>query len=239
MKANYRRADGFTLVELLVVIVIIAALAGLSAPVILKQRKAADRTEALNNIKQVGMMLFEFDNEYGNFPDNETAQDVKDATGTELTFGGNFSNDYFRQMLAGGGGKSEKPFWCKTLQSPKKADDEFKTPAKALEAGEVGFSYIMASQTQGQSASGEPSRPVVVTPSYKFQPDWTFDPEPYAGKAVVLRLDNSATPMQIREDNKKVSTNSGKTLGDVGDQTPWGVDMNPVMRAPQPRGGGN
>jgi len=239
MKTNYRRAGGFTLVELLVVIVIIAALAGLSAPVILKQRKAADRTEALNNIKQVGMMLLEFDNDYGNFPDNETAQDVKDATGTELTFGGNFANDYFRQMLAGGGGKSEKPFWCKTLQSPKKADDNFATPAKALEAGEVGFSYIMASQTQGQSSSGEPSRPVVVTPSYKFQPDWTFDPEPYAGKAVVLRLDNSATQMQIREDNKKLSTNSGKTLGDTGDQTPWGVDMNPVMRAPQPRGGGN
>ena len=239
MKAKYRRPDGFTLVELLVVIVIIAALAGLSAPVILKQRKAADRTEAINNIKQIGAMLIEFDTEYGNFPDNETAEDVKEATGTELTFGGTFSNDYFRQMLAGGGGKSEKPFWCKTTQSPKKSDDNFSTPAKALEAGEVGFSYIMASQTQGQSSSGEPSRAVIVTPSYKFQPDWTFDPEPYAGKAVILRLDNSATAMQIREDNKKVSTNSGKTLGDTGDQTPWGTDMNPIMRAPQPRGGGN
>ena len=239
MKAKYRRSGGFTLVELLVVIVIIAALAGLSAPVILKQRKAADRTEAINNIKQIGAMLLEFDTEYGNFPDNETAQDVKDATGTDLTFGGTFSNDYFRQMLAGGGGKSEKPFWCKTAQSPKKADDNFSSPAKALEAGEVGFSYIMATQTQGQSASGEPSRPVIVTPSYKFQTDWTFDPEPYAGKAVVLRLDNSATAMQIREDNKKVSTNAGKTLGDTGDQTPWGTDMNPILRAPQPRGGGN
>ncbi len=68
---------------------------------ILKQRKAADRTEAINNIKQIGAMLLEFDTEYGNFPDNETAQDVKDATGTDLTFGGTFSNDYFRQMLAG------------------------------------------------------------------------------------------------------------------------------------------
>ncbi len=236
MKAKYRRPDGFTLVELLVVIVIIAALAGLSAPVILKQRKAADRTEAINNIKQIGAMLIEFDTEYGNFPDNQTAQDVKDATGTDLNFNGTFSNDYFRQMLAGGGGKSEKPFWCKTAQSPKKADDVFNSPAKALEAGEVGFSYIMASQTNGQSASGEPGRAVIVTPSYKFQTDWTFDPEPYAGKAVVLRLDNSATAMQIREDNKKVSTVSGKTLGDTGDSTPWGTDMNPILRAPQPRG---
>ena len=87
MKAKYqRRPGGFTLVELLVVIVIIAALAGLSAPVILKQRKAADRTEALNNVRQIGLSLFEFDAEYGSFPDNNTAEDVKEATGTVLTF---------------------------------------------------------------------------------------------------------------------------------------------------------
>jgi hypothetical protein len=55
---------------------------------------------------------------------------------------------------------------------------------------------------------------------------------------VVLRLDNSATAMQIRKDNKKVSTNAGKTLGDTGDKTPWGTDMNPILRAPLPRGSG-
>jgi hypothetical protein len=107
-----------------------------------------------------------------------------------------------------------------------------------LAAGEVGFSYIMASPTRGQNNKGDPERPVVVSPSYRFQPDWTFDPEPYAGKAVVLRIDNSATSMRIREDNKKVSTNAGKTLGETGDQTPWDTDMTPFMRAPQPRPAG-
>lgn len=95
----------------------------------------------------------------------------------------------------------------------------------------------MASPTRGQSVSDEPSRPVVVTPSYRFQPDWTFDPEAFAGKAIVLRLDNRATPMQIREDNRKVSTNTGKTLGDTGENTPWGKVMTPYLRAPEPRGG--
>jgi len=226
---------GWSWAVIAVVIIVALGLVGISQPVILRSKKAPDRTQTINNIKQVGAMLLEFDADYGKFPDDETALEVKRRTNTDFTLTGPYSNDYFRQMLPGGGGKSERPFWCKTAQSPKKADDDFRTPSKALAAGEVGFSYIMESPTKGQSASGEPSRPVVVTPSYQFQADWTFDPEVYSGKAVVLRLDNSATAMQIREDNKKVSTNSGKTLGDTGDQTPWGTDITPFMRAPQPR----
>ena len=179
--------------------------------------------------------LFEFDAEYGSFPDNNTAEDVKESTGTALTFGGNFSNDYFRQLIAYGL-KSEKPFWCKTGFSPKKPDDVFNVPAKALEAGEVGFSYIMMTQTDGQSSSGDPGRPVVVAPSFKAQTDWTFDPEPYGEKAVVLRIDGSAKPETIRTNDRKISIQGGRTLESVGESTPWGTDMNPVMRAPQPRG---
>ncbi len=220
----------------IVLVLLVMALAGISQPVVLKSRKAADRTEAINNVKQIGAMLIEFDTEYGSFPDDKTALEVKQVTKTDFTLTGQYSNDYFRQMLADRKpDKSEKPFWAKSPQSPKKSDDNFSTAARALAAGEVGFSYIMESRTKGQSASGEPSRPVVVTPSYQFRPDWTFDPEVHAGKAVVLRLDNSATAMQIREDNKKVSTTSGKTLGDTGDQTPWGTDITPFLRAPQPR----
>ena len=235
MKAKYRQPGGFTLVELLVVIVIIAALAGLSAPVILKQRKAADRTEALNNIRQIGLSLFEFDSEYGSFPDNNTQEDVKEATGTSLTFGGQFSNDYFRQLIAYGL-KSEKPFWCKTSFSPKKPDDVFNIPSKALEAGEVGFSYIMKTAVDGQHSSDGPERPVVVSPSYEGRTDWTFDPKSYGEKAIVLRLDNSAIALQIRNDNNYVTIGSGRRLQDTGENTPWGTKVNPVLRAPQPRG---
>lgn len=216
-------------------ILIAVGLVGVTYPVFLKQRKAADRTTAHNNLKQIGACLLEFDTEYGGFPDDNTALEVKRATKTNFTLTGQYSNDYFRQMLAGEGGKSEKPYWCKTAQSPEKPDDDFSTPAKALAAGEVGYSYIMASQTKGQSASGDPGRAVVVAPSYQFRADWTFDPEVYAGKAVLLRLDNSATAIQIRESDRKVMTNAGKTLGDTGDETPWGTEIIPFLRAPQPK----
>ena len=234
-QSGNRRRAGLSCAAWAVLGVVGVSLVGLSAPLMLKCRKAADRTEAISNIKQIGAMLLEFDTEYGSFPDDATAPEVKRRTGVDLTLTGPYSNNYFRQLLAGGGGKSEKPFWCRAPKHAKrKADDNFSTPDKALEAGEVRFSYIMATPTRGQSASGEPTRPVVVAPSYKFQADWTFDPTAFAGKAVVLRLDNSATAMQIREDNKKIATSAGKTLGDTGADTPWGTQMTPVLLAPQP-----
>jgi prepilin-type N-terminal cleavage/methylation domain-containing protein len=231
---NYRSRQGFTLVELLVVIVIIAALAGLSAPVILRQRKAADRTEAINNIKQVGMALQEFDGDYSSFPDNNTAKDVKENTGTELNFSGTFSNDYFRQLIATGL-KSEKPFYCKTSYT-KKPDDNMQV-GKCLDKGEVGFGYVMASQSEGQNSGGTPSRPVLLAPLFQASTDWTFDLEAFDNKAVVYRLDSSATALPIRTDSKKVSVN-GKNIEATGENTSWGTDMKPVLRAPEKRGGG-
>ena len=66
MKTNVQTTRrGFTLVELLVVIVIIASLAGLTAPMVIRQRKKADQTEAVSNSRQIGIAMLEFDNDYG------------------------------------------------------------------------------------------------------------------------------------------------------------------------------
>ena len=153
-------------------------------------RPAADRTEALNNIKQVGMMLYEFDHEYGRFPDASTAAAVKEATGTELTLGSDSSNELFRQLLAAGSSRSEKVFWAKSALSPKKPDEIFTPPSKALAPGECGFAYIA-----GLTSTGHPETPVVMTPLIPGK--LTFDPKPFKGKAIILRLDNSATTYPI------------------------------------------
>lgn len=231
MKTNRKQPGGFTLVELLVVIVIIAALAGLALPTIMKNKAVADRTEATSNARQVGISLFQFADEYGSFPGSDTAEDVKDATGTALTFGGTFSNDYFRQLIATVG-KSEKIFWAKTDYSKKKPDDIVE-PGKALDAGEVGFGYIMKNQEEGQSQSGEGNRPVVVTPLYKAQTDWQFDPAAFGEKAIILRLDSSVAAETIRTDNRFVNIGEGRFLQTKGDNTPWGNDIDPILRGPQ------
>jgi len=64
-----RRVNGFTLVELLVVIGVIAVLIGILVPVLSRSRAAANRAMCLNNVKQLynGILMYCNDN-HGWFP---------------------------------------------------------------------------------------------------------------------------------------------------------------------------
>ena len=235
MKTNQKMRRGFTLVELLVVIVIIVALAGFSYPQLLKIRKKGDLAEATHNAKQMGLGFTQFDADIGGYPDDDSVDAVEALLGEPSTASltGTNSNAYFRQLVIAGVVDSEDNFFSKTSYIKTKPDN-VKTGAELLKAGEVGFGYIM--KTQGSAVPVRAGIPLCAAPLKEAASDGAMETDAYDGKAIVLMSDSSVKQFNIRKSDSKAVMPSKKHLLEGGSEdSVWGTAINPVMLPPQPR----
>jgi prepilin-type N-terminal cleavage/methylation domain-containing protein len=81
-----RRTNGFTLVELLVVITIIAVLAGAATPMALSAIQKAKKTRALNTCVGIASAVNSYYTEYGAMPKDGMSADTTVDTKTDIDF---------------------------------------------------------------------------------------------------------------------------------------------------------
>lgn len=188
---------------------------------IAKERQAALakdlQIQAITNARQIGLAMFEFETEYGEFPCERTAGEVKKNSGTTADVKAATANDCFFQLIVAGIVDTDRFFGIGKPAAPPQGQG--KMPDKLSKCS---FSYFT-----GMNAAGHPGRPLVVTPLVKGKQ--VFDPAALGGKAVVLRVDNSVQTYPIDKDGRVRI--DGKDLFDPA-QPFWGGKI-PAVRWPE------
>lgn len=185
----------------------------LNAPSPEEVEAAAARTRrAIGNARQIGLGLFEFESEFGSFPNEATADAVQQSSGTKERLGAATANDCFRQLMAADIVEAASIFtWDEAAPDP-----------AAANLKKCGFAYL-----SGMTSAGNPRRPLVVAPLVPGT--LSFDRKAFGGKAVILRVDNSVSTWPIEVDG--TVRIDGMDLFDPA-QPYWGGKV-PVIKWPE------
>jgi len=200
-------------------------------PLILRSSKKAEDVRTLSNSKQIYLLLMDFESDFGQFPDDYTAESHRGSN----RFHGSDSNDYLEQLFAEEYTTSEEIFYAYDKRyGSERADLVIAPPSCILEKNECGFSYVLVDENlhyRGLSTKYDGSLPILAAPLVN---EWgSFEKKSYKGKGVYLRVDGSARSERLRAADQKIELSpSRQTLFDSGPGTIWG-NLKPVVLLPE------
>ena len=199
-----KKKKGFTLIELMVVIAILAALASIGYGPILDHLNDGDRQKAISNVKSLHTMLQGFKTDNGSYPCDSTAERLQEEK-PDLNFGtltGDTSNAYLRQVYYSSENVSEKPFFakvnCNGLNVQQEGDEKLANGA-ALSRNENAMGYVMRKNNDDPAVKDgvtKSNAPLIICGVYPSATPYTgdsvvFDGTSFRGHAFVLSCDGS------------------------------------------------
>jgi prepilin-type N-terminal cleavage/methylation domain-containing protein len=238
-----RKISAFTLIELLIVITIIAVLAGIALPAYNGVKERGDQTKDLSNAKQIALALRQFaiDNN-GSYPNKQPTGaangDYSAAPATPLPTTSNdafwwlFPNYLQSEQIFAVTGSAYTP-----ANPDNKLDPTTTGRVETLKKGENNFAYVT-----GLTDTSNSTFPVIadgfVTGSTPANPVYTANKAQPGGvwaakKAVVVLCDSSGQIMRVDATTKQVQrTNSAGTKVNMfaGAAADWfDPTSNPVL----------
>ena len=217
------RKSGFTLIELMVVIAILATLGAIGYAPIMNHMNDGDRQQAKTNLSSIGKMLLQFQLDNNTYPCDATAEMLQEKN-PDMDFGelkGNNSNAYFRQLFFKEGNETEKPFFAKVKAGAllvQREGDEQISKGRALQGKENAMSYVMRRSREdelvkeGVEGTNVPLAMCSVYPSNKpYTGDkLLFDRKSFRGHVFVLSTDGSVNDL---DENRVTATDEDDTVG--------------------------
>jgi prepilin-type N-terminal cleavage/methylation domain-containing protein len=206
-----RTRNGFTLVELLVVIGIIALLISILLPSLNRARESAKATQCLNNIRQVGLAFMMYANENkGNLPNYTASRSIRrtsDWIYWQLGRDINESN-VVRYMSSGRGNVSKE-----TLRCPSDNWEQHQLLGNSSADGPYFYSFAVSTYIMNQTTSKSLNIGKVKNPTRKIfiaeEDERTLDDGHFVGDGNVGGTTAPSNYLAIRHDRKKFLPDDG------------------------------